>query len=93
MVRATPKGGDDRIDGADRDAAGRCFLKVRVRAVPEDGQANAAIARVLAEALELPVRAVQVVGGHKARLKRVEIDAPAEGRVARQVAAWMGQDA
>lgn len=91
-VRVTPRGGADRIDGWDEDAAGRRFLKVRVRAMPEDGQANAAVERVLADALYVPARSVRVIAGHTARLKRVEIDAPPGGRVARQVEEWMGHE-
>jgi uncharacterized protein len=43
-VRLTPKGSRDEIGGAERLAGGRVVLKVRVRAVPQDGEANAASA-------------------------------------------------
>jgi uncharacterized protein len=39
-VRVTPRGGRDAIDGVEALSDGRPVLKVRVRAVPEDGAAN-----------------------------------------------------
>ena len=42
-VRLTPKGGRDAIDGIEQMADGRAVLKVRVRAAPSEGEANAAL--------------------------------------------------
>ena len=47
--------------------------KIRVAAPPEDGRANAALCRVLADALAVPARAVTVVSGHGSRDKLVEV--------------------
>ena len=44
-------------------------LKVRVKAPPVDGKANAALCEFVAEALGLPKRAVRVVAGESAREK------------------------
>jgi len=73
-VRLTPRGGADRIDGWDEDAAGRRFLKARVRAAPEDGAANVALEVVIARALGRPKSAVRVVAGAGSRIKTLEID-------------------
>jgi len=73
-VRLTPRGGADRIDGWDEDAAGRRFLKARVRAAPEDGAANAALEALIAKALDRPKSAVRLVAGATARIKTLEID-------------------
>lgn len=51
------------------------FLKVRVRAVPEKGKANAAIEKVLAKALGVPKSAVSVEKGETQRIKTVRISA------------------
>lgn len=72
-VRVTPRASRDGIDGPGEDAEGRPLLKLRVRAVPEDGKANTAVETVLAKALGVPKRQVSVVSGGKSRVKRVEL--------------------
>ncbi|WP_269715485.1 DUF167 family protein [Caulobacter sp. NIBR2454] len=73
-VRLTPRGGRDRIDGWDKDAEGRAFLKARVSAPPADGEANAALVILLAKTLGVPKSAITIVAGQTARLKQVEIE-------------------
>lgn len=73
-MRLTPRGGRDAVDGWDTDAAGREHLKVRVRAAPVGGEANAALEALLAAALGLPKSAVAVAKGTTARLKQVAIE-------------------
>jgi hypothetical protein len=77
-VRVTPRGGRDGIDGIEALSDGRPVLKVRVRAVPEDGAANEAVRQVLAEALGCPVSAVILAAGATARVKtfRISGDGP-----------------
>lgn len=77
-VRVQPKATADRIEGTGRDDAGRVFLKVRVRALPEDGAANAAVEALVAKALGVAKSAVKVVTGGKTRLKGLEIEGPPE---------------
>jgi hypothetical protein len=48
-------------------------LKVRVRALPEDGRANLAIALVVARWLGVPRSRVAVAAGGKSRFKTVAI--------------------
>ncbi len=78
-VRLTPKGGRDGLDGVETGSDGKSYLKARVRAVPEDGKANAALEILLAKQAKLPRSAVNVIAGQTARLKQVELkgDAPA----------------
>jgi hypothetical protein len=73
-VRLTPRAGCDRIDGWSRDEAGRPVLKVRVAAPPVDGEANAALERLIAKTLRRPASAVRVVSGQSARIKQLEIE-------------------
>ena len=68
-VRVTPRASTDRIDGFD-DAG---VLKVRVTASPTDGQANAAVSRLIARSLGLPARDVMLVSGATARNKVFEL--------------------
>jgi uncharacterized protein len=77
FVRLTPKGGRDAIDGVERLADGRAVLKARVRAAASDGEANAALVRLLAGALDTAPRQVSIVAGTTARLKQVKIEGDA----------------
>ena len=74
FVRLTPKSSVERIDGWDMDDKGRRFLKVRVRATPIEGRANAALIAFLAKSLKLPKSRFTLVTGDTARLKQIEID-------------------
>jgi uncharacterized protein YggU (UPF0235/DUF167 family) len=71
VVRVTPNAGVDRIDGIERRADGTAVLRVRVRATPERGKANAAVLALIASSLSLPKSAVSIDAGDKARLKTV----------------------
>jgi uncharacterized protein (TIGR00251 family) len=68
-VRVTPRSGRDAVEGF--DAGGT--LRVRVTAAPADGAANAAVAKLLARALDVPGRDILLVSGATARQKVFEI--------------------
>jgi uncharacterized protein (TIGR00251 family) len=74
LLRLTPKGGRDAIDGIERLADGRVVLKARVRAAASDGEANAALLRLMARTLKVAPRQVSLVAGATARVKRLEIE-------------------
>ncbi len=50
------------------------MLKVRVRAQPVEGAANAALEKLLAKALGVKAADVRVARGGASRLKAVEVD-------------------
>jgi uncharacterized protein len=81
-VRLTPRGGRDAIEGIERRADGRAVLKARVRAPAHEGAANAALCRLLADALGTAPRQVKLVSGAVARLKRIRIAGEAASLVA-----------
>ena len=72
--RLTPKGGRDAIDGITATADGPAF-KARVRVVPEDGAANAALTALVAGWLGMRRSDVTLVGGHKSRVKSISVAA------------------
>jgi uncharacterized protein YggU (UPF0235/DUF167 family) len=76
-VRLTPRGGRDELGGGEILSDGRCVLKARVRAAPTEGEANAALVRLLAEALGLPRSRISIAGGATARLKIVAVEGEA----------------
>jgi uncharacterized protein YggU (UPF0235/DUF167 family) len=89
LARVTPKAGRDGVDGLVETAQGQA-LKVRVRAVAEDGAANAAVARVVAQWLGLAAGRVRVVRGQKSRVKLIGVSgdpAEIEALVAARIAA------
>ena len=47
--------------------------KVRVTQAPEDGKANAAVVRLLADTLALRTRDVEIVSGHGSRDKTIAL--------------------
>lgn len=72
-VRLTPKGGRDAIDGIEQLSNGQSVLKARVRAVPEDGKANEALIKLIANHLDCASSSVAIVSGATARIKTLRI--------------------
>jgi uncharacterized protein len=63
---------------------------VRVAAAPEDGKANAAVIRLLADALDIPVRDVEIVSGHASRDKTITLTGVAPDETERRLARASG---
>ena len=76
-VRLTPKSGRDEIVGVEA-FGGEAVLKVRVRALPEDGRANHALERLIAHWLKVPPSSVTVAQGGKSRMKQVVVEGDAD---------------
>lgn len=85
FVRLTPRSSRDAVEGVEATADGRSHLAARVRAVPEKGEANAALEKLLATALGIPKKSISVVAGGTSRLKTVRIAGDA-GELGRLVA-------
>jgi len=77
-VRLTPKSSRDEITRVETLSDGRTVLKARVRAVPQDGEANAALVRLLAKALHISASAVRIEAGASGRLKTLHLQGDAE---------------
>jgi uncharacterized protein (TIGR00251 family) len=73
-LRVTPNAGADRIDGTELRDDGSAVLRVRVKAAPDKGKANAAVIALLAKALGVPKSALTLVSGDTARLKTIAIE-------------------
>ena len=83
-IRLTPKASSEGVDGWDVDGKGRPVLKVRVRAAPIDGKANAALVALLAKALDVPRSRIRLTGGETSRVKTLEV----EGLDAKSLERW-----
>lgn len=73
-IKLTPGASADRIDGWGVDAEGRAVLLARVRARPVEGEANAALLKLLAKTLDLRVSALSIQRGGQSRTKMVVVD-------------------
>jgi len=68
QVRVAPRSARSEIRGEHAGA-----LKVTLTAPPADGEANAMLCELLAEALRVPKSAVQIKSGQRGRLKTLHV--------------------
>lgn len=87
-IRLTPKGGRDAVEGIETLSDGRTVLKARVRALPEEGAANAALVKLIAKAVGIPASRVTVQSGHTSRLKVLKIEGDG-AEIAAMIAAFL----
>jgi uncharacterized protein len=71
-IRAKPRASRSAVLGV-RSANQRAFLEVRLAAPPVEGAANAELLDVLAQALRIPRRDLELTRGAAGRMKRVRI--------------------
>lgn len=71
-VRLTPKSARDEVAGVEPHD-GNAVLKARVRALPDKGKANAALEKLIAKWLRVPVSTVILSRGGKSRLKSIAV--------------------
>ncbi len=76
-IKAVPGASRDEIAGPRGDR-----LKVRVSAPPQDGQANKAICRVIAEAVGIKPRQVSIESGQSSPQKIIRVSGCDVARVA-----------
>jgi uncharacterized protein (TIGR00251 family) len=81
-VRLTPKSARDEIDGVGRLSDGRCVLLARVRAPPHDGEANAALIRLISKSLRIRAAAIRIESGATGRLKTLVLTGDAQAHKA-----------
>jgi uncharacterized protein len=86
-LRVAPGASRTGIVGRHGDA-----WKVRVAAPAENGRANDAVVRLLAETLALPTAAVTVVSGHAARDKIIELAGLEPQQIERRLSSAAGKE-
>jgi uncharacterized protein len=86
-LRVSPGAGRAQIVGRHGDA-----WKVRVTAAPEQGRANEAVLRLLAEALAIPRDTLELVSGHSGRDKIVALTGLGPALVERRLASASAVD-
>jgi len=86
-VRVSPGATEAGVVGRHGDA-----WKVRIAAPPENGRANDALVRLLADALAVPRAAVRLVSGHGGRDKIVELAGVEAAEVERRLSSVAGKE-
>ena len=84
-LRVSPGAARNAVVGRHGDA-----WKLRVAAAPEAGRANDAVVRLLAEALAVPARDVEIVSGHASRDKIVTLQGLTPDEIERRLAQASG---
>lgn len=77
-VRVVPRASKSEIIG-EQDGA----LRVRLAALPVEGAANKELIRLIARALRVPSRAVQITSGHTSKTKFVRVAGVAKEQLLR----------
>src|SRR5205823_9879589 len=86
-LRVSPGSGRAEIVGRYGDG-----WKVRVTAAPEQGRANDAVLRLLADALSVPRESITLVSGHGGRDKIVELTGLGPALIERRLASASASD-
>ena len=68
-LRVRPKTGENRVRGVQSDG----ILRVDVKSLPEDGEANADAIAVLAAFFDVAKSSVTLLSGHRSRTKIIRI--------------------
>jgi len=76
LFHVVPKAKETRVVGEHGNA-----IKIKLKAKPVEGEANAALCEFLAEKLEIPQRSVTLERGGKSRDKLIRIDGLDEAMV------------
>ena len=69
-VRVVPRSSRNAVAGWEADGS----IKIKVQTPPEDGRANREVCALLARTLGLPVAAVRLESGTRARIKVLHIE-------------------
>jgi uncharacterized protein (TIGR00251 family) len=68
IIKVKPGAKEDKIEKIDESN-----YAISVKAPPIDGKANAAIVKLLAEHFDIAQSLVEIISGHMARIKVIEI--------------------
>ena len=81
FVRLTPKSSQDKVGDIIMDGE-QNYIKIYVRALPEDNKANQALINLLSKTLKVPKSHIDIITGHTSRLKVLEIQGEIKNNLA-----------
>lgn len=88
-LRVTPNAARDAIEGIEERPGAGAQLRIRVRAQPDRGKANAAVIALLAKAWSMPRSAFSILAGETARDKILLVSGEPE-TLATALTHWFG---
>ena len=74
FVRLTPRASRDEIEGIGQLSDGSQVLRIRVRAVPEKGEANRDLLEILARAAQIAPSCARIANGASSRRKTIILE-------------------
>ena len=86
-VKVVPRASRDKVVGWSGGV-----LRLRVRAPPQDGRANAAVVALLAGALGVRKSAVVITAGHASAVKRVAVEGLTRNEVDQRLSIATGHE-
>lgn len=75
-IKVIPKSNKNEIIETFTDADGEETIKIRIKAAPEKGKANAELIKFLSKEFGVPQATISIISGKGERLKLIKIDAP-----------------
>lgn len=73
-IYLVPGSSKNEVLGTVKDEHGKDYLKIKIRAIPEKGEANEAILKFLAKHFKIPFSTLTLQSGHKSRYKTILSD-------------------
>jgi len=80
-IKVTSNAKQDHVKEGGVNAYGNRVLKIKTVATPQDGKANEAVIKILAQYFKIKQSAIKILSGETARLKLVEIEDSVEDQV------------
>lgn len=73
-IKVIPKSSKNEITEIMEDTEGEQTIKIRIKAVPEKGKANAELIKFLSKELNIPKQNIKILSGKTEQLKLVKIN-------------------
>ena len=71
--KITPNSSQNKILGKFLDEKNQEYFKTSIKAIPEDGKANAELIKFLSKLLKIPKSKIEIIRGEVSRMKVVRI--------------------
>ena len=72
-IKVIPKSSKTEISEIMKDDSGEQTIKIRIKAAPEKGKANAELIKFLSKELNVPKPAISIISGKTDRIKLIKI--------------------